>query len=101
MNTSPDQRPANRSHHEQSSKNSPQRTGGASGGDPPRPPRYNPDQMLGTARVAEILGLSQRCVIDWCQMGRIKARKIGKQWKIRRGDLDDYLRGCDEPTDDK
>jgi len=43
--------------------------------------------FIGTAQAAEELGVSQATLRRWVKEGRVDARKIGKQWRIRRNAL--------------
>jgi excisionase family DNA binding protein len=49
----------------------------------PQEPEY-----LKVEEVATLLRVHVRTVRDWIQRGEIQAYKIGKEWRIRRDDLD-------------
>ena len=44
-------------------------------------------EFIGTAEAAKELGVSKSTLRRWLQEGRIKARKVGRQWRFRRGGL--------------
>ena len=46
------------------------------------------DEFLSVADVARILKISRSTVQRWCHAGKLPAAKIGKAYRIRRGDLD-------------
>ncbi len=46
------------------------------------------DELLTVDRVAQIVGLHPRTVRRLIREGRLNARKIGKQWRVRRNELD-------------
>lgn len=41
--------------------------------------------------VAAQLRVSGEAVREWCRMGKLKAVKAGRQWRIKPGDLEAYL----------
>jgi excisionase family DNA binding protein len=47
-----------------------------------------PDELLSVEQVAERLGLHVRTVRNYVRDGRLKAVRIGKQYRIARADLD-------------
>lgn len=50
-------------------------------------------QLLSTAQVAKILGISRIAVFKNIQSGKIKAQKVGRNYIIKREDLiEDILR---------
>jgi excisionase family DNA binding protein len=49
----------------------------------PQEPEY-----LKVEEVATLLRVHVRTVRDWIQRGEIQAYKIGKEWRIRRDDLE-------------
>ncbi len=46
------------------------------------------DELLTVDRVAQMLRLHPRTVRRFIREGRLNAKKIGKQWRVRRNDLD-------------
>jgi excisionase family DNA binding protein len=48
----------------------------------------NTDQLLTTKQVGEVLGLSQRRIVELINEGRLLATKVSHIWLIRRKDLD-------------
>ena len=46
------------------------------------------NDLLSVDHVAEILGLHPRTIRRFIRDGRLKAKKLGKQWRIHRRDLD-------------
>ena len=42
---------------------------------------------------AEELQLNVQTVRKWLRQGRLPGRKIGREWRISRQELEDYLRG--------
>ena len=47
----------------------------------------SPGELIGTAAAAQELGVSQATLRRWLKEGRVEGRKVGKQWRFRRGDL--------------
>lgn len=48
-------------------------------------------ELYSVEQVAERLGLHVRTVRSYVREGRLKALKIGKQYRITRGDLEAFL----------
>jgi len=46
------------------------------------------DELLSVEDVARILKISRSTIQRWCHAGKLPAVKIGKAYRIRRGDLD-------------
>lgn len=46
---------------------------------------------------ATILGVCVRTVMREIQRGKLKAFRAGRQWRVRLGDLRDYMRGIGSP----
>ena len=44
---------------------------------------------------ADELQLNVQTVRKWLRQGRLPGRKIGKEWRISRQELEDYLRGAE------
>lgn len=49
------------------------------------------ERMFAPVEVAAILGYQQATVQDMCRSGRIKARKIGTQWRIAESELRRFI----------
>jgi excisionase family DNA binding protein len=47
--------------------------------------------LLNTRDVAEFLGVTARTVRLWAELGEIPALRIGRQWRFRCSDLNDWL----------
>ena len=52
--------------------------------------------LLEAAEVADYLGVGQVTIYRWCRERRLPCIKIGKNWRIRREALDDFLRQGEE-----
>src|SRR6478672_7752117 len=52
-----------------------------------------PDELLSVEQVAERLGLHVRTVRNYVRDGRLKAVRIGKQYRIARTDLEAFTGG--------
>jgi excisionase family DNA binding protein len=55
------------------------------------------DKMYSSEEVADLLGLHVRTVRGYIRSGRLKAVRIGKQYRIARADLEDLI-GKPEPA---
>ncbi|MBZ5538513.1 MAG: helix-turn-helix domain-containing protein [Acidobacteriia bacterium] len=53
-----------------------------------------------TARAAEIVGLSQRTIQLWIEIGLIRALLLGGKYKICLQSLRGYLKSCIEQQED-
>ena len=51
----------------------------------------NPEPLLTTAAVAKWLGVATRTVCLWAEFKEIPAVKIGRQWRFREGELQEWL----------
>jgi excisionase family DNA binding protein len=49
-------------------------------------------EMLDCEDVANYLGVRQTTVQRWCREGKLRSLKIGKAWRIRRDELEDFLK---------
>jgi len=47
--------------------------------------------LLNVKQVAEFLQLKESTIYSWAQDGKIPAIKIGRTWRFRRSDLDEWL----------
>lgn len=48
--------------------------------------------MLSTKQAAEHLNVHQETIRRFLQRGIIKAVKVGKVWRVRESDLEEYLK---------
>lgn len=49
------------------------------------------DRLLRPEEVAEILQVSRRTVVRWLKEGKLKGVRVGKLWRVRREDLEEFL----------
>ena len=57
--------------------------------------RTHKTELLGAEDVAGMLGVKETTVYKWCKQGRLPCLKVGKRWRVRRGDLEDFLKGSE------
>ena len=55
-------------------------------------PTNNYEPLLSTGAVARWLGISTRTLCLWAECKEIPAMKIGRQWRFRESELNDWLR---------
>lgn len=53
---------------------------------------------MSVLEVASYLGVSEVTVWRFCRDGTLPALRIGKQWRVRREDLEGFLRQSEHPT---
>jgi excisionase family DNA binding protein len=71
--------------------NQPQTTSPAAG--PAGSPPSNPGaELLGTADVAKVLGVSEADVLATLEKGDLKGKKIGTTWRVTKSALDEFLK---------
>ena len=49
------------------------------------------DDLLTLPEIAEMTGMANPTVRVWVNQGRLPATKVGRQWMVRRGDLEKML----------
>lgn len=49
-------------------------------------------ELLAATDVASLIGVKETTVYRWCKEGRLPCLKVGRQWRVRRGVLEDFLR---------
>ena len=54
--------------------------------------------LLSAEEVAEYFGVQTTTVYRWCREGRIPCLKIGKHWRVRREELEDFLKKTEEES---
>jgi excisionase family DNA binding protein len=59
------------------------------------------EQLLSPEQVAKRLQVSEYTAVKWMRQGRIKARKLGKFWRVKPEDLEAFIEGgTEEDRDD-
>lgn len=51
------------------------------------------EQLMTPDEVAERLSISAHTVRGYIRTGRIRAIKVGRLWRVRESDLQEYMRG--------
>jgi excisionase family DNA binding protein len=72
--------------------NQPQATPPAAGGVPPVISSPGAIDLLGSADVAKILGVSEADVLATLEKGDLKGKKIGSTWRVPKTALDEFLK---------
>jgi excisionase family DNA binding protein len=54
------------------------------------------EPLLSPTQVAERLQVSEYTAVKWMRQGRIKARKLGKFWRVKPEDLETFIEGGTE-----
>jgi excisionase family DNA binding protein len=49
-------------------------------------------ELLGSAEVARILGVSEADVLATLEKGDLKGKKIGSSWRVPKAALDEFLK---------
>ena len=53
----------------------------------------NEDRWIGIEEAAEYLGVNKDSIRNWIKKGNeIPAHKIGKQWKFKKSDIDNWVK---------
>jgi excisionase family DNA binding protein len=60
--------------------------------DEKRAARTPETELLGAEEVAGLVGVKETTVYKWCKEGKLPCLKVGKHWRVRRGDLEDFLK---------
>ncbi|HZC19537.1 MAG TPA: helix-turn-helix domain-containing protein, partial [Rubrobacteraceae bacterium] len=55
-------------------------------------------KLLDVEDVAEFLGVQETTVQRWCREGSLPCMKIGKEWRLRREALDEFLKQSERPV---
>lgn len=48
-------------------------------------------ELLTTEEVAKALRVSEEAVRFWLREGKLRGLRVGRRWRIRKDDLDEYL----------
>jgi excisionase family DNA binding protein len=54
-------------------------------------------KLLAVADVASMIGVKETTLYKWCSEGKLPCLKIGKDWRIRRGVVEDLLKESERP----
>jgi excisionase family DNA binding protein len=54
-------------------------------------------KLLAVADVASMIGVKETTLYRWCSEGKLPCLKIGKDWRIRRGVVEDLLKESERP----
>lgn len=49
------------------------------------------DRWLSVQEIAQYLGISKETVYRWLDLKKIPAHKIGKQWKFKTSEVDNWV----------
>ena len=50
------------------------------------------DRVYTPAQVAEELNVSQQSIYNWIASGRLRAIRVGRHWRIRAADLEEFVK---------
>lgn len=56
------------------------------------------DRWLSVQEIAMYLGISKETIYRWLEAEKIPAHKIGKQWKFKTSDVDDWIMSGEAKT---
>jgi excisionase family DNA binding protein len=57
--------------------------------------RTHKTELLGAEEVAELVGVKETTVYRWCKEGKLPCLKVGKRWRVRREELEAFLKGSE------
>ena len=55
------------------------------------------EQLLETADVARHLNVHRKTVINLVERGELRGYRVGRNWRFRKSDVDEYLERQQEP----
>jgi excisionase family DNA binding protein len=59
----------------------------------PQPTTQSPgDPLLNVRDVARWIGVSDRTIQQWAEAGQLRGFKIGRAWRFRKEDVEDFIR---------
>ena len=56
------------------------------------------DQLMSVKELADYLNVNISTVYQWSQQGQVPAMKIGKMWRYRRAEIEDWLNQSRSPA---
>ena len=54
--------------------------------------KNNEERWIGVEEAAQYLGVKPSTIRDWIKKTSIPANKIGKQWKFKKNELDEWIK---------
>ena len=51
-----------------------------------------PERWFSVEEIAKHLGVSKDTIYRWVERGRIPSHKVGRQWKFKVSDVDDWVK---------
>ena len=57
--------------------------------------RTRQTELLGAEEVAGLVGVKETTVYKWCKEGKLPCLKVGKRWRVRREELEAFLKGSE------
>jgi len=54
------------------------------------------EKLMNQHDVAERLGISPKTVGDWLRAGKLKGLKVGRFWRVREEDLQEFLKQAEQ-----
>jgi len=54
------------------------------------------EKYYSTEDVAEILGFKEKTVREWLRTGKLKGKKVGRLWRVKESDLEDFITNTEE-----
>lgn len=58
------------------------------------------DDIMTPVEVARRLKVKKRTVLEWLRQGKLKGLKLGRLWRIRTRDLDQFLQSVEDGLED-
>ncbi|MCE7874680.1 DNA-binding protein [bacterium CPR1] len=58
------------------------------------------DDIMTPVEVARRLKVKKRTVLEWLRQGKLKGLKLGRLWRIRARDLDQFLQSVEDGLED-
>jgi excisionase family DNA binding protein len=55
-------------------------------------------ELLSAGDVAGLMGVKETTIWRWCREGHLPCLKVGKHWRVRREDLEDFLKQSERST---
>jgi excisionase family DNA binding protein len=64
-------------------------------------PTIEQDRWLSVQEVAAHLGVSRETVYAWIKNKAMPAHRVGRHWKFKKGEVDDWVRSDGAADDDE